>query len=127
MYFMLKIRLQRTGRNHENTFRLVLTDSKNSTKSGRFLEVLGNHDFRNTNTTINAERVNYLISKGAKTTNTVHNLLLAQKIVTGKKINVLPRKSPPKKEEAPVAPAPKAEKKEEPAAAAPAPAETPAA
>jgi small subunit ribosomal protein S16 len=123
---MLKIRLQRTGRNNEKTFRLVLTDSKNSTKSGRFLEVLGNHDFRNSNTAINAERVNYLISKGAKTTNTVHNLLLANKVITGKKINVLPRKSPPKKEEAPVekkAAAPAAPA----VAAAPTPSETPAA
>ena len=43
---MLKIRLQRVGRKHEPAFRLVLTDSKNSTKSGKFLEVLGSHDFR---------------------------------------------------------------------------------
>jgi small subunit ribosomal protein S16 len=102
---MLKIRLQRTGRNNEKTFRLVLTDSKNSTKSGRFLEILGNHDFRNTNTAINGERVKFLISKGAKTTSTVHNLLLAQKIIDGRKINVLPRKSPPKKEGEAAAPA----------------------
>lgn len=102
---MLKIRLQRTGRNNEKTFRLVLTDSKNSTKSGRFLEILGNHDFRNSNTTINGERVKFLISKGAKTTPTVHNLLLAQKIIDGRKINVLPRKSPPKKEGEAAAPA----------------------
>ncbi len=120
IYDMLKIRLQRTGRNHETTFRLVLTDSKNSTKSGRFLEVLGNHDFRNDKTAINAERVNFLISKGAKTTNTVHNLLLAQKVITGKKINVLPRKSPPKVEVAPEA------KKATPAPATEAPVETPA-
>lgn len=98
MYFMLKIRLQRTGRNNEKTFRLVLTDSKNSTKSGRLLEILGNHDFRNGKTAINGERVTFLISKGAKPTPTVHNLLLSQKIIDGRKINVLPRKSPPKKE-----------------------------
>jgi ribosomal protein S16 len=37
---MLKIRLQRVGRKHEPTFRVVLTDSQNSTKSGRMLEIL---------------------------------------------------------------------------------------
>jgi ribosomal protein S16 len=97
---MLKIRLQRTGRNQEKTFRLVLTESKNSTKSGKFLEVLGNHDFRvNNGTKINKERVLYWMSKGVKATPTVHNLFLAEKLVSGKKINVLPKKTVPKKEE----------------------------
>ena len=121
---MLKIRLQRSGRIHEPTFRLVLTDSKNSTKSGRSLEVLGSHDFRKENTAIDADRVKYWISKGAKPSDTVHNLLLSQKIIEGKKINVLPKKTVPKKEEpapaaaeasqeTPVAEAPVAEVKEQ--------------
>ena len=85
---MLKIRLQRTGRNQEKTFRLVLTESKNSTKSGKFLEVLGYHDFRVKNgTKINNERVLYWMSKGVKATPPVHNLFLAEKIISGKKIN----------------------------------------
>jgi len=110
--FMLKIRLQRTGRNQEKTFRLVLTESKNSTKSGRFLEVLGNHDFRVKNgTTINKERVLYWMSQGVKPTPTVHNLFISEKIISGKKINVLPKKTVPKKEE--VTAAPKAETKTE--------------
>ena len=97
---MLKIRLQRTGRNQEKTFRLVLTESKNSTKSGKFLEVLGHHDFRVKNgTKLNKERILYWMSKGVKATPTVHNLFLSEKIISGKKINVLPKKSVPKKEE----------------------------
>ena len=39
---MLKVRLQRIGRKNDPSFRVVLTDSKNSTKSGKFLEILGN-------------------------------------------------------------------------------------
>ncbi len=97
---MLKIRLQRTGRKHEPTFRLVLTDSKNSTKSGRFLEVLGNHDFRlEKNTQLVKERILHWLKQGAKATNTVHNLLITHKIIEGKKINVLPKKTVEKKEE----------------------------
>jgi small subunit ribosomal protein S16 len=97
---MLKIRLQRTGRNQEKTFRLVLTESKNSTKSGKFLEMLGNHDFRVKNgTKIDKERVLYWMSKGVKATPTVHNLFISEKIISGKKINVLPKKTVPKKEE----------------------------
>lgn len=103
---MLKIRLQRTGRKHQPTFRLVLTDSKNSTKSGKLLEVLGSHDARNDkNTAINADRVKHWLKQGAKATGTVHNLLVSNKIIAGKKINVLPKKTVAKKEEeAPVAP-----------------------
>ena len=41
---MLKIRLQRIGRKNDPSFRAVLTDSKNSTKSGRFLEILGTYN-----------------------------------------------------------------------------------
>ena len=99
MAFMLKIRLQRVGRKHEPTFRLVLTDSQNSTKSGRYLEILGNHDPRHkTETVIDADRVKHWISKGAKPTETVHNMLVSKKIIEGKKVNVLPKKSPIKKE-----------------------------
>lgn len=120
---MLKIRLQRTGRNQEKTFRLVLTESKNSTKSGKFLEVLGNHDFRVKNgTTINKERALYWMSKGVKLTPTVHNLFIVEKIITGKKINVLPKKTVPKKEET-AAEAPKTEAKAEKATPAEAKAE----
>ena len=97
---MLKIRLQRVGRKHEPAFRLVLTDSKNSTKSGRFIEVLGNHDFRQEkNTKINKDRVLHWIKVGAQPSDTAHNLLISQKIITGKKINVLPKKTVAKKEE----------------------------
>lgn len=111
------IRLQRTGRKHEPTFRLVLTDSQNSTKSGRYLEVLGNHDPRKDDRTeLKADRIKHWLSVGAKATDTVHNMLISHKIITGKKINVLPRKSPPKKEEVAAAPAAAAQ-------AAPAPAE----
>jgi small subunit ribosomal protein S16 len=92
---MLMIRLQRTGRKHEPTFRLVLTDSKNGPKSGKFLEILGSHDPRHKDKTIiKADRVKEWMSKGAQLSGTVHNLLIEKKIIDGKKINVLPKKTP---------------------------------
>ncbi len=97
---MLMIRLQRVGRKNIPTFRVVLTDKRNSTKSGRYLEVLGAYDPRKDGIKqLNGEKIKEWMSKGAKLTDTMHNLLLSEKIITGKKINVLPRKSPPKKEE----------------------------
>ena len=91
---MLKIRLQRVGRKHEPSFRVVLTDSKNSTKSGKFLEVLGSYDPRKNTEQFNVEKIKHWISKGAKPTDTLHNIFVDQKIVEGKKVNVLPKKSP---------------------------------
>ena len=91
---MLKIRLQRDGRKHEPTFRVVVTDSHNSTKSGRSLEVLGSYDPRKSTEVLDAERITYWISKGAQVSDTMHNLLISKKIIEGKKVNPLPRKQP---------------------------------
>lgn len=92
---MLMIRLQRVGRKHEPVFRLVLTDSKNGPKSGKFLEILGNYDARKKERAeFKEERVKHWISKGAKLSDTVHNVLVDKKVVAGKKINNLPKKRP---------------------------------
>lgn len=98
---MLKIRLQRVARKHIPTFRVVLTDSRNSTKSGRFKEVLGLYDTANNEKRVNAERIKYWISKGAQPSGTVHNYLVHEQIIAGKKINVLPKKRPIVKEAKP--------------------------
>ncbi|MBU0998778.1 30S ribosomal protein S16 [Patescibacteria group bacterium] len=98
---MLKIRLQRIGRKNDPTFRAVLTDSKNSTKSGRFLEILGTYNPRMNNVTqernFMTDRIKYWITKGAKCSDTMHNFLVQDKIISGKKVNVLPKKKPTKK------------------------------
>lgn len=97
--FMLKIRLQRVGRKHIPTFRVVLTDSRNSTKSGRFLEILGSYDPRDDESKLlKTDRVKYWISKGAQLSGTLHNFLVHTKVIEGKKINVLPKKRPIVKE-----------------------------
>lgn len=85
---MLKIRLQRVGRKHEPSFRLVLTDSKNSSKSGRFAEVLGNYDPRKSLEALKAERIKHWIAMGAGVTGSVNNLLVKKGIIRGKKTHV---------------------------------------
>lgn len=98
---MLMIRLQRVGRKHEPVFRLVLTDSKNGPKSGRFLEILGSFDARRSEKAeFNIEKVKHWVAKGAQMSDTVHNLFVERKIISGKKINNLPKKSPIISEEA---------------------------
>lgn len=119
---MLKVRLQRIGRKNDPSFKVVLIESQKAAKSGRALETLGSYNARRGTPVINGEKIKYWMGKGAQVSPTVWNLLISQKILSGKKINVLPKKSPPKKEE-PVAetqtaetPAPET-KPEEPAAA----------
>jgi small subunit ribosomal protein S16 len=104
---MLKIRLQRVGKKHEPVFRVVVGDSKNAAKSGKFIEVLGSYDPRSKNqNTLNKARVQEWITKGAQVSDTVHNLLVSEKVIDKKKVNALPKKTAPKKEvvaeEAPV-------------------------
>ncbi len=96
---MLKIRLQRTGRKHEPTFRVVLTDSKNGPKSGKFLEILGHYDARrNSDTQLKGDRIQYWIGQGAQVSDTIHNLLISHDVIKGEKKNVLPLKTPIRKE-----------------------------
>jgi small subunit ribosomal protein S16 len=92
---MLMIRLQRVGRVHEPTFRLVLTDSKNSTKSGKYIAVLGSYDARRENKIeqFDVPAIKEWMSKGAKLSLTVHNFLVSKKVLTGKKINALPKRT----------------------------------
>ena len=98
---MLAIRLQRTGRKHEPTFRVVLTDSENGPKSGKYLENLGWYDTRLKNKAaeqLNIERIKHWMSRGAKASVTLHNFLVSEKVIAGKKLNALPKKTPIKKE-----------------------------
>ncbi len=106
---MLKIRLQRVGRKHETSFRLVLTDSKNSTKSGKFNEILGSYDPRKATDLIKTDRVKFWIAKGVLLTDSVHNLFINHKVIDAKKKNVLPKKTFTPKAPEPVAEEPKAE------------------
>lgn len=91
---MLKIRLQRIGRKNDPSFRAVLTDSKNSAKSGKFLEIVGTYNPKSGMTGFRTERIKYWISKGARLSDTMHNFMVRDKAIEGRKINVLPKKKP---------------------------------
>lgn len=129
---MLKIRFQRVGRKHEPVFRLVLVDSHEGPKTGNVKEVLGSYDSRRgEKAEFKTDRIKHWIGLGAKASDTVHNMLISKKIIEGKKINVLPKKSPLKKEgeaeaapQASTAPAASVSVEETPAPSEPAPAET---
>lgn len=104
----MMIRFQRVGRKNDPSFRLVVTEHTTGPKSGKHLELLGSYNPKTKATALSADRIKHWLSVGAQASGTVHNLLLANKIIEGKKVNVLPKKTAPKKEEPVVEAAPAA-------------------
>jgi small subunit ribosomal protein S16 len=96
---MLTIRLQRVGRKNDPSFRVVVVESKRAAKTGSFLEVVGSYDPRRDSVSLDKERISHWLKNGVTLSDTVHNLLVSQKIIDAKKINVLPKKTVAKAEE----------------------------
>lgn len=96
---MLIIRLQRVGRTNHAEFRVIVTEHARAAKTGGYLEVLGHYNPHTDKLTVDAEKVQGWISKGAQVSPSMHNLLVTAGIVKGKKINVLPKKTPIVKEQ----------------------------
>ncbi len=85
---MLVIRLTRKGKKNQPFFRVVVIDKRSSTRGGRAVEDLGYVDPLKKRKSLEAERIKYWLSKGAQTSKTIHNLLITEKIIEGKKIHV---------------------------------------
>ncbi|MDI6882871.1 MAG: 30S ribosomal protein S16 [Patescibacteria group bacterium] len=95
---MLVIRFLRTGKRNQPFFRIIVTDKKNPPRGGRFLEILGFFNPLTKENKIKKDRVKHWLSIGAQPSDRVHNLLVKEGIVEGKKIDV--HKKPKKKTEA---------------------------
>lgn len=103
---MLAIKLKRIGKKHQPAYRLIVAEKKSS-MNGRYVEDLGYWNPESEKKEINTERIAYWMKNGAQPTDTVYNMLIDLKLVSGKKI---PMHNTPKKKEG--------EKKEEVKAAA---------
>lgn len=99
---MVSIRLSRVGKKNHASFRFVVSD-KRKDMYGPALEVLGWYDPHANPTTfeVQADRVQYWMSKGAQPSATVHNLLVGAGIIKGEKVVIA---KVPKKEEPPATP-----------------------
>ena len=85
---MLTIRFTRKGKKNQPFFRIVVIDKRKSSTGGRAVDDLGFVDPLTKKKNIKKERVLYWLSKGAKPSDTVNNLLIQEKIIEGKKIHV---------------------------------------
>jgi small subunit ribosomal protein S16 len=83
---MLSIRLRREGKRNQPVYRLIVVD-KTKDPWGDYLENLGTYNPRRTPSDIafNVDRIKSWLEKGAQPSDTVRNLLIDQKIMTGEK------------------------------------------
>ena len=73
----------------------MITDKRKTAKGGNAVEIVGGIDPLTKKRHIKKDRVLYWISKGAKPSATVHNMLVAEKIIDAKKINVSKKSKKP--------------------------------
>lgn len=97
---MLMMRLQRVGRRNDPSYRIVVTDKRTGPKSDKHVARLGSYNPKMNHIQIDADAAKKWLSQGVQPSDTVYNILVGQKIVEGRKKNVLPKKSPIIDEEA---------------------------
>lgn len=83
---MLKIRLSRTGRTNDASYRLIVTQQTNRVKTHKPREVIGSLDVKKGVYKLNEDRVKYWLSVGAKVSPTVNNMLIDRGILSGTKL-----------------------------------------
>lgn len=89
---MLRIRLLRVGKKNQPIFRIVVTEKTNPPRGGRFLEILGFYNPISKEKSLKQDRIKYWLSVGAQPSDTVHNLLVSEKVVEGRKLPVHKKK-----------------------------------
>jgi small subunit ribosomal protein S16 len=76
----VSIRLRREGAKNRPYYKVVVADSR-SPRDGKFIEIIGTYDpkLAGRNSSLNLERAEYWINKGAQPSDTVRSLIKHQK------------------------------------------------
>ena len=85
---MLVIRMQRTGRKRQPSFRLIVQDKTRSPRS-KAVEIVGFYNPRTKEKGFNQERIAYWLGHGAQPTDTVNNLFVDAGLITTAKRRVV--------------------------------------
>ena len=101
---MLSIRFNRTGRKNRSNFRIVVQEHTVA-PGGRHVEVLGSYDPHQKKAVLRTERIQYWMSQGAQASDSVHNLLVREGAIEGKKIAVKMKRPVAKEAEVAATPA----------------------
>ncbi len=100
---MLMIRFQRIGRKNDAAFRIAVLEKASGPKAGKYVDLVGTYNPKTKAATFQVDRIKDWMKKGAQLSPSVQNLLINKGVIEGKKINVLPKKTPIKKPEEAVA------------------------
>ena|SRR5947209_7565889 len=90
----VSIRLRREGAKNRPYYKVVVADSR-SPRDGKFIEVIGTYDPKKPghNSSLNMERAEFWISKGAQPSDTVRSLIKKnKKIATGAEPSLQPER-----------------------------------
>lgn len=99
---MLAIKLQRIGKKHQPSYRLVVAE-KRSKMAAPPVEDLGSYNPLTKLATFKKDRVSHWVKLGAQPTVTVHNLLVGQGVLTTPKLAIKMPKAVAKTAAAPAA------------------------
>ncbi len=102
---MLTIRLHRIGKTNRPSFKIVVVDKRTAASSGKFHEQVGSLDRIDKQLKLNKEKIVHWMSKGAKPSGAVYNILVDQKIIEGKKAALHAQPKKKEGEDKPAAPA----------------------
>ena len=97
---MLMIRFQRIGRANDPAFRIAVLEKERAAQANAIVEQLGTYNPRTKALTLDVEAAKAWLNKGAQPTDSIRNLFIAKGVMEGKKVNVLPKKTPIKSEAA---------------------------
>jgi len=90
---MLTIRFNRVGKKNQVSFRIALQE-KTQAPGKRHIEMLGSYDPHKKGSVLKKERILHWISLGAQLSDSVHNLLMREGIVTVEKKRAVKMKRP---------------------------------
>ncbi|MFA5228385.1 MAG: 30S ribosomal protein S16 [Candidatus Paceibacterota bacterium] len=82
---MLVIRLFRGGKKKQPSYKIVVTEKQNPPQGGQFVEQVGFYNPLTNEKTLNGERIKYWLGVGAQASDTVHNMLVTEKVIEGEK------------------------------------------
>lgn len=85
---MLVIRFFRVGKRNQPSFKIVVVDKKEPPRGGCFVEEVGFWNPLTKEKVLRGERIKHWLLVGAKPSPSVFNLLISEKIIEGKKIQV---------------------------------------
>jgi len=98
------IRFQRIGRRNDPAFRIAVLEKTAGPKAGKFVDLVGSYNPKTKETSLKADAIKDWVSKGAQISPSVMNLLIANKVYEGPKIQVISKKNLEKNKPAEAAP-----------------------